>query len=70
MAKQMIAGIMRDLDEEMRVYEAKWAVITACAKDIHPRRVTHFIARHELAPDEVMSAEEKAERMIQQGYSY
>jgi hypothetical protein len=70
MAKEMVAGIMRDLNEEMRVYNAKWAVITGCAKQIRPARIAHFIARHELEPDEVQTAERKAERMITLGYSF
>ncbi len=70
MAKEMVAGIMRDLNEEMRVYHAKWAVITACAKQIRPTRIAHFIARHELEPDEVQTAESKADRMIALGYSF
>ena len=70
MAKEMVAGIMRDLDEEMRVYNAKWAIITDCAKQIRPNRIAHFIARHELESDEMCTAEQKAKRMIQQGYSF
>jgi hypothetical protein len=70
MAKKMIAGIMRDLDEEQRTYDAKWAIITACAKQIRQNRIAHFIARHELEPDEMLTAEQKAEIMIKAGDSY
>ena len=71
MTKEMVFGVMRDLDAEMIAYNAKWAIITACAKQIRPNRIAHFIARHELEPDEMQTAEEKAERMIaQEGFSY
>jgi len=57
---RMINGIMRDLEAECAQYEARWAEITQAAKSIRPSMIAACCARHELEPDEMMTAEEKA----------
>ena len=56
-----VGGIMRDLDKEMADYNKRWSEITKAAKNIRPRMVDACCARHELEPDEMMTAEEKAQ---------
>jgi len=60
MAYKMIDGIMRDLEAELVAYTRKWAEITKAANNIRPRMIAQCCARHELEPDEMMTAEEKA----------
>ena len=57
---EMVDGIMRDLDKELADYNRKWAEITKAAKSIRSGLIARCCARHELEPDEMMTAEEKA----------
>ena len=57
----MVHGIMRDLKREESDYRARWTEITLAASRIRPALIYACCARHELEPDEMMTAEEKAQ---------
>ena len=66
--RSLIVGIVeRDLEAEERAYQRRAAAIRAAA-DYHKRaQLARIMARHELESDEFYTAEQKAQRLIDEG---
>lgn len=62
--KTMVLGIMRDLNEEQRLYAAKQKNIIAAADGARLARLGRIAARYELESDEFYTAKQKAEMML------
>ena len=66
MAMRMVFGIMRDLEEEQRQYEARASRLASALKTAHEYELVRTKARHELESDELSTSTEKAESHLRQ----
>ena len=67
MAKQMVCGIMRDLEAEAKAYAHKTKQIILASKALRQDHIYRVCARLELESDEFYSREQKAARLIESG---
>lgn len=64
MAKEMVFGIMRDLDAEMLTYQHREQQIALACDSLRRDEIMRICARYELESDEFFTREQKAQRII------
>lgn len=64
MAMENVHGIMRDLDQELWDYNARWNIIHQCVDNIRQDRIMAICAKYELESDEFYTREEKAKKIL------
>ena len=64
MAKELVCGIMRDLEQEERDYRRKWSEVAKAGEYAKEAEIGRVCARFELESDEFMTARAKAIAII------
>ena len=65
--KEIINGIIRDLEEEDKQYRKRWDAVVLASKNLRPAEIGRICAHYELEPDEFLPAEEKAAFYLKMG---
>ena len=58
--KQMVFGIMRDLDAECAAWNKRHAIYALASRNQRQNEIARICAMHELESDEFMTREQKA----------
>ena len=62
--RQLVHGIMRDLDAEQAAYRKREDCIRLASASLRRAEISRICARYELEPDEFYTAEQKASRYL------